>query len=230
MRSRSVVTAAVIILSACSQNSSELEAAKKRISELESQLAAERAKNLTSPSTLTAASVSSPQAESAPSKSPSIESVRSTAGIELENHWNYVAREDTMTGGTTYTASVSSSNTVNFGFPYSGEQNAHLTLRSDPKYGKDIIFSIEKGQILCHSYEDCSVLIRFDDEKPRTFSGVGPADNSSETVFIRNYEGFITKLQRAKTVRISTNIYQQGAPVFEFDVSGFSKEKYKPKK
>ncbi len=175
--SRSVVTAAVMLLSACSQNSSELEAAKKRISDLESQLATERAKNLTSPPTLTTASVSSPKAESQPSISPSIKSVTSTAGIELGSHWNYVAREDKMTGGTTYTASVSSSNTVNFGFPYGGEQNAHLTLRSDPKYGEDIIFSIEKGQILCRSYEDCSVLIRFDNEKPRTFGGVGPADN-----------------------------------------------------
>jgi hypothetical protein len=158
------------------------------------------------------------------------EPVALPAATDLGNQWNYRAREEKMTGGTTYTASVSSSNTVNFGFPYSGAQNAHLSLRTDPKYGKDIIFSIEKGQFLCRSYEDCSVLVRFDNEKPVTFSGIGPADNSSDTVFIRNYERFISKLQKAKTVRISTNIYQQGAPVFEFDVSGFSQEKYRPKK
>ena len=88
--------------------------------------------------------------------------------------------------------------------------------------------SIERGQILCRSYEDCNVLVRFDDQKPVTYSGVGPADGSSESVFIRNYSKFLTSLKKAKRVRISTNIYQEGAPVFEFDVSGFDDKKYRP--
>ena len=88
--------------------------------------------------------------------------------------------------------------------------------------------SIERGQILCRSYEDCNVLVRFDDQKPATYSGVGPADGSSESVFIRNYQKFLVNLKKAKRVRISTEIYQEGSPVFEFDVSGFSEQKYKP--
>lgn len=34
---------------------------------------------------------------------------------------------------------------------------------------------------------------------------------------------------KSKRVRLSANIYQEGQPVFEFDVSGFDKNKYKPK-
>lgn len=143
--------------------------------------------------------------------------------------WNYSVTDDPMSNGKTYHASVSSSNTVNFEFPYSGEQSGTLTLRSDPKTGKDVIFNIEKGQILCHSYEDCNVLVRFDDEKASNFSAVGPADNSSETIFFRNYSRFVEKMSKAKKVRISLNIYQEGSPVFEFDVSGFDKQKFKPK-
>ena len=213
-----------MLASGCSQNSSELIVANKRIVELESQLMAEKAKNLTAPNaTATVTPSSETTSESATRATPPIVSNEGT-------QWNYSASEEKMTGGTTYGASVSSSNTVTFGFPYNGEQNAHLNIRTDPKYGKDIIFSIEKGQFLCHSYEDCSVLVRFDKEKPLTFSGVGPADNSTETIFIRNYDRFVSKMQKAKIVRISANIYQQGAPIFEFDVSGFSPEKYKPKK
>lgn len=33
----------------------------------------------------------------------------------------------------------------------------------------------------------------------------------------------------AKRVRISMNIYQEGSPVFDSDVSGFNVGKYKPK-
>lgn len=135
-----------------------------------------------------------------------------------------------MSKGTSYHAAVSSTNTVEFGFPYAGAQYATLNLRIDPRNGKDVIFKIERGQILCHSYKDCTVLVRFDDEKATNYSAVGAADNSTETIFIRNYGRFVEQMLKAKQVRISTNIYQQGAPVFEFDVSGFDQQKYKPKK
>ncbi|MDD5030572.1 MAG: hypothetical protein PHH58_13915 [Rhodoferax sp.] len=212
--------AATIFSGGCSQQT-ELDHAKKRITQLESELAAERAKISSTPINESASASSAvPQAQVTVPVPPS----------PSGDQWIYQAREDKMTGKTVFAATVLSSNTVRFNSPYDGEQNGHLTLRTDPKYGKNVIFSIENGQLLCLSYEDCQVLIRFDDGNPENFSGIGPADNSSETVFIRNYERFIGKLRKAKIVRISTNVYQEGAPVFEFDVSGFSQEKYIHKK
>jgi DNA-directed RNA polymerase subunit RPC12/RpoP len=146
------------------------------------------------------------------------------------SQWYYHHSDDPMGKGVNYQARVLSSNTVNFDFPYSGTQHARLALRIHPRYGKDVIFGIEKGQILCHSYEDCTVLVRFDDKKPTNYSAVGAADNSTETIFIRNYDRFIGEMLKAKRVRIAVNIYQEGTPVFDFDVSGFDQEKYQPKR
>lgn len=146
---------------------------------------------------------------------------------DAPTNWQYSQNEDPMTGKTTYHASVLSTNTVEFKFPYQGAQNGQLSLRIDPKYGQDVIFSIEKGQILCHSYEDCTVMVRFDDEKPISFSAAGAADNSTETIFIRNYKKFVDKLSKVKRVRISMSIHQEGNPVFEFDVAGFDPNKLK---
>lgn len=146
------------------------------------------------------------------------------------SQWFYDQSEDPMAQGKSYGASVRSTNTVNFGFPYSGSQRGLLTLRTHPRHGKDVIFRIERGQILCHSYEDCTILVRFDDGKAQSFSAVGAADNSTETIFIRNYARFLTSMQKAKTVRIAIEVYQQGSPVFEFDVSGFDATKYVPTK
>lgn len=160
-----------------------------------------------------------------PSTRPSV-----AAPVVPGSQWSYSHVADAMSKGTSYHAVVSSANAVEFKFPYAGAQNARLNLRTDPRYGKDVIFSIERGQILCHSYEDCTVLVRFDNEKATNFSAVGAADNSTETIFIRNYDRFVGKMLKAKRVRISTNIYQEGAPVFEFDVSGFDLNKYKPSK
>jgi len=146
------------------------------------------------------------------------------------SQWEYLQDEDQMAKGVTYHAIVSSANTVDFDFPYSGAQHATLGLRTHPRYGKDVIFSIERGQILCHSFEDCTILVRFDDGEAQRYSAIGAADNSTETIFIRNYARFLSSMQKAKTVRIAVEIYHEGAPVFEFDVSGFDPEKYKPKK
>jgi len=135
-----------------------------------------------------------------------------------------------MAKGIAYGAAVQSRNTVEFDFPYSGPQRATLTFRTHPRHGKDVIFSIERGQVLCNSYEDCTILVRFDDQKAQSYSAVGAADNSTETIFIRNYSRFMSSMLKAKTVRISVEIFQQGSPVFEFDVSDFSQAKYVPKK
>lgn len=143
--------------------------------------------------------------------------------------WSYSQNDDPMSKGKTYYASIESSNTVRFDFPYSGTQHGTLTLRTDPKYGKDVIFSIERGQILCPSYDGCTIQVRFDDENATSYSASAAADNSTETVFIRNYSQFVEKMMKAKRVRISMNIYQEGAPVFDFDISGFNVGKYKPK-
>lgn len=161
--------------------------------------------------------------------SPASELISSPEPVVPYSQWLYAHDADPMSKGIRYSALVLSSNTVNFDFPYSGKQHAMLTLRVDPRYGKDVIFSIEKGQILCHSYEDCMVLVRFDDGKASNYTAVGAADNSTETIFIRNYGRFVESMLKAKKVRISTNIYQEGAPIFEFDVSGFDQNKYKPK-
>ncbi|CAM2762230.1 MULTISPECIES: hypothetical protein [Janthinobacterium] len=216
----SVITAALLSLGACSPKTpnAELDAANKKIAALEAELALEKAKN--APVPVAGAAASAPVASAA--------AVAET--VVTGKQWNYDVSEDKMDGGTTYFANVYSTNSVNFDFPYSGLQNAKLTLRAGYRQGKDVIFSIRKGQILCPSYQDCTVLVRFDDEKPVNYSAVAPADNSSDTIFLRNYEKFLGKLQKAKRVRIAVDIFQEGAPVFEFDVSGFDRQQYQPKK
>ncbi len=143
--------------------------------------------------------------------------------------WSYSQDADPMGKGTTYFAQVLSSNTVTFDFPYGGPQHGTLMLRTHPRHGKDVILAIERGQFLCRSYEDCNILVRFDDQAASSYSAVGAADNSTENIFIRNYPRFVASMLKAKRVRISAEIYQEGSPVFEFDVSGFDESKYKPK-
>lgn len=144
--------------------------------------------------------------------------------------WSYSHDKDQMTGRTTDFAIVRSSNTVRFQFPYAGTQHGSLTLRTHPRHGKDVIFQIERGQVMCRSYEDCSILVRFDDAPPVRYAAVGASDNSTETIFIRGYSKFVERLSKAEKVLISIEIYRQGSPTFEFDVRGFDPAKYRPRR
>lgn len=157
-----------------------------------------------------------------------IEELEAAVAYEsMGRQWRYTSTEEGMSGKQVRHAAVQSTNTISLDFPYRGPQHATLLFRRHPRWGNDVILSIERGQILCHSYGDCRVQVRFDDGKVLRFKGNPPADNSSESVFIPAFTTFMNSLPKAKAVKIEVQIYQGGAPVFEFDVSGFKPEKFK---
>jgi hypothetical protein len=145
----------------------------------------------------------------------------------LANKWTYRVDEDPMTSRKSRYATIESENTVTFDFPYQGAQHGRLMLRDHPTYGHDVIFSIERGQILCHSYDDCQVRVRFDEGNPERWNAAGPSDNSTTSVFIRSHSRFVQKLRAAKVVRLQIPVYQQGEPMFEFQVGGFDYARYR---
>ncbi len=157
------------------------------------------------------------------------QSSTSNSAVPKITSWYYGNSQDSMTSKNIKSASIDSINTIFFDFPYSGAQNATLQLRNHPRFGKDVILSIEKGQFLCR-FDGCNVLIRFDEEKPINFSANEPSDNSTTYIFINGYDKFINKMQKAKKVRIAAEFYQSGTKTLEFDVSSFDKSQYKDKK
>ncbi|MEY4551651.1 MAG: hypothetical protein RL685_7846 [Pseudomonadota bacterium] len=143
------------------------------------------------------------------------------------SQWSYDESPDSMGKGKIRTADVFSSNEVEFDFPYHVPQRALLLLRTHPRHGRDVLFKLQRGQFLCSPFDDCQVLVRFDDEAAVRYAANTPEDNSNETLFIGNYSRFFEKLTKAKRVRISANVFHQGTPMFEFDVSGFDSDRYK---
>lgn len=113
-----------------------------------------------------------------------------------------------------------STNTLDFDFPYSGVQNGRLTIRKTQGQGTDVYFGIEKGQFLC-GIEECTVNVRFDEGPIQQFTAVPPSDHSTTVLFIEDTSSFVSRLRRAKTVRIEATFYQAGAQTLDFSVDGF---------
>lgn len=140
-------------------------------------------------------------------------------------NWKYSEVTDQMTDEIVYFAKTSSINTLNFGFPYSGAQKGSLTIRVHPRHGLDMIISIEQGQILCQSYEDCSVLIRLGSNKPKNQNAAGSADNSRNFIFLRNPEYILPNLSSSKKLLLELPIYQEGNVLLEFKTANLDVNK-----
>lgn len=139
---------------------------------------------------------------------------------QIASTWSTNQYQDEMTSKPIYQAEVRSIDTLNFGFPYHGAQRAALTIRKHPRWGQDVILSIDKGQLLC-GYPSCSVKVRFDDAPAQTFSAVEPEDHSSTVLFIQGSARFVERLKKSKTVAIQMNVYHEGAPVVKFNTQNF---------
>lgn len=158
-------------------------------------------------------------------KPPILDVPSSVTGADNSSNaspWKYETTKDEMTGNEVTLASTKSINSQDLHWPYGPNVTALLMIRKHPRYGKDVFLTLTKGQILCHSYENCSILIRFDENKPEKYAAIGPSDNSSDQVFIRNYEKFVSNVKKSKTVRIELPMYQDGNMAWNFNVADFN--------
>lgn len=133
--------------------------------------------------------------------------------------WRYGQDQDEMRNQATYYAVLESNNTVDFDFPYSGGSSLSIQLRQDPKYGKDVIFSISKGQIPCFS--GCRASIKFDNGRIQTFNFTGAENGHADIIFLsNNVAGFVKQLRSSKTMMVEVEFYNEGRRQFQFDTSG----------
>lgn len=131
--------------------------------------------------------------------------------------WIYRSQNDPMTSKPTRTASLASTNSLALASPYSGENFGGLEVRQKAGKADEILFSLEKGQTFCKSYAaDCKVLVRFDDAQPITFAGQNPSDGSSNFVFISPASKFISEAKKAKQIKVSIDVYQNGVQILNF--------------
>lgn len=140
---------------------------------------------------------------------------------EPTSKWEYSEQRDEMRGTTARFASLSSENIVDLDFPY-GEVRGQLWLRRRPEDGLNVAFEVQKGQVLCHSFSDGYVSMKFDDGPIQRFGCTGSSDGSSETAFILDEQRALAGLKRAKRTVVEAEFYQQGRQQFVFETAGLN--------
>jgi hypothetical protein len=139
--------------------------------------------------------------------------------------WSYSRRRDEVRNGEIVEATIRSTNTTNLEFPY-GEVGLTITVRQHPEWGRDVIFIVDEGQILCR-IRDCSGTINIDGKAQR-LSLNESGDNDSSVVFASDGPGMIAKLKKARRVIVELPFFQNGNRQFTFDTAGLEWPPKKP--
>jgi hypothetical protein len=156
----------------------------------------------------------------APTLLESADAPAESAETKKADTWSYSTNEDKVRGATSYYARTTSTNSIFQSPPYDAATTMTMVVRKAPSFGTDVILTISSGQLMCPSYEGCSGTVRFDDGPAQEVRFNGPADSSSDTIFVVGAKNFISKLKKANKVIIEKTLYNAGNPQFEFDVKG----------
>ena len=134
--------------------------------------------------------------------------------------WEYSQKIDELRNQNTYIARNTSTNVIDFGFPYN-DSSMVLTLRKDPKYGNDIMFYVNGQFNGC--FDSCNITVKFDDNKLEHYRMVGSEGGDNSTIFIsssKSMKVFADKLKKSKKLIVEASFYNHGKGQFIFDVSG----------
>ena len=123
------------------------------------------------------------------------------------SQWWYRHSQDEMSGKTGEIACTSSTNELQFDFPYAGGSVGQLCLRKGPQFGNDVYVTISKGQMICLAGIGCSVRVRFDDGVPFTVDGNGTSDGRADVAFLHGYAGLVIKMKRAKAMLVELQFF-----------------------
>ena len=133
--------------------------------------------------------------------------------------WRYAQTDDKMTGKSGEYAELESNNSLQLEFPYTGKNYGRIAIRRHPRFGTNAFVLVDKGQIQCASYDECHVLVKFDDAAPIKWSVSKPEDHSTDVVFFNNEKSFIAKAKKAKRILVSIVFFRSGSQILEFYTS-----------
>lgn len=146
-----------------------------------------------------------------------------TPDAKPKSKWSYSTDTDDMRGITVRYAEIEAENTVSLDFPY-GEQRGQMLVRQSEKSGLDIMVGVASGQILCHSFMNGHINVKFDDGPIERFGCSGASDGTSNMVFIKGANGFLDKLKKSEKAIVEAEFFHNGTQQLTFDTANLEWE------
>ena len=140
-----------------------------------------------------------------------------------KSKWSYNTEKDEMRGGESRFASLDAENTINLDFPY-GEQRGQILIRDSAKFGFDILVGVPSGQVLCNSFQNTYLSVKFDNGGIERFGCTDASDGTNNMVFLSSEKRFLEKLKKSKKLIVEAEFFQNGVQQMTFDTANLDWE------
>ena len=135
----------------------------------------------------------------------------------LATTWVYENKSDKI-GGTVSRASITSPDSLKFGFPYADGSTATLSIRKRDD-NTTLFLRVSNGQFN-RSFQGGNARIRFDSEPAATYSFSAAANGSANVIFFDAVQKLIKKIKASRKMVIDVEFYAQGNRQIEFRTAG----------
>lgn len=132
--------------------------------------------------------------------------------------WTYSETTDEMDNSKNRYASTTSTNTLNFEFPY-GETDFELVIR-EKKNSTDVYMTCSSCQFLTGIMDEKTYRFKFDEEPPVKFSVSSASSGGADIVFFNSEKKLISKIKKAKRLKIEAEFYDSGFKTIDFNIEG----------
>jgi hypothetical protein len=142
---------------------------------------------------------------------------------KIEGAWTYSTERDEMRGAESRFAELEATNTIDLDFPY-GEQRGRILVRHSAKHGFDILVGVPSGQIMCNSFSNSYINVKFDDGPIQRFGCNDASDGSSNMIFVEGAKSFLGKLKQSKRAVVEAEFFQNGLQQMTFNTANLQWE------
>ncbi|AJA08850.1 Putative membrane protein [Sphingopyxis fribergensis] len=149
--------------------------------------------------------------------------VATAVANEPESAWSYSSEKDEMRGAESHYAELDATNTINLDFPY-GEQRGRILVRQSAQFGFDILVGVPSGQIMCNSFSNSHINVKFDEGPIQRYGCTDASDGTSDMIFIQGSKGFLSKLKKSKKAVVEAEFFQNGMQQMTFNTANLNWE------
>lgn len=160
---------------------------------------------------------------SAPAQTAASDANTNSTPEAPDSEWSYSTAKDEMRGSETRYAQVEAIDTIDLDFPY-GEQRGLILIRQSPKFGFDLLVGVRSGQIMCNSFSNSYISVKFDDGPIRRYGCSESSDGSSSMIFVNDGRGFLANLKKSKKVMVEAEFFQNGLQQMTFNTANLKWE------
>ena len=131
--------------------------------------------------------------------------------------WVYSEEDDETSGDKIYSATLHSSNQVEFAYPHHGGSYFEFIIKNSGKENETIL-RVSNGQFMPSVRDSEALGITFDEGDFMSHNYSSATDGSADYIFLSNPDSLIKKVKNAKKLKIEAPFFNAGIQVIKFDV------------